>query len=65
MASPIDAAKLVSSMTLFGAVAKRLHAAEALDEYALMAGVAERLLAAAAKEGYAPCQFTLRLLHDR
>ena len=59
MASPIDAAKLVSSMTLFGTIGKRLHTAEGLDEYASIARVAETILAAAAEEGYLPCQFTL------
>jgi uncharacterized protein (DUF1810 family) len=62
MASSIDAAKLVSSMTLFGAVAKRLHAAEGLDEYASMAQVAGQILTAAEAEGYPPCRFTLRFL---
>jgi len=62
MGASIDVAKLVSSMTLFGAVAKRLHAAEGLDECASMAHVAERILVAAAAEGYAPCQFTLSRL---
>ena len=58
MGSSIDAAKLVSSMTLFAAVATDLHAAEALDEYASLARVAHTILAAAAAEGYPPCQFT-------
>jgi len=62
MGAPIDVAKLVSSMTLFGAIAKRLHAAEGLDECASMAHVAERILVAAAAEGYPPCQFTLSRL---
>ena len=62
MGASIDVAKLVSSMTLFGAIAKRLHAAEGLDEYASMAHVAERILVAAAAEGYPPCQFTLSRL---
>jgi uncharacterized protein (DUF1810 family) len=62
MGASIDVAKLVSSMTLFGAVAKQLHAAEALDEYASIANVAERILLAAAAEGYPSCQFTLKRL---
>jgi uncharacterized protein (DUF1810 family) len=62
MGASIDVAKLVSSMTLFGAIAKRLHAAEGLDECASMAHVAERILVAAAAEGYPPCQFTLSRL---
>jgi uncharacterized protein (DUF1810 family) len=58
MGSSIDVAKLVSSMTLFGAIAKQLQAADALDEYASIARAAETILAAAAAEGYPPCQFT-------
>ena len=59
MGSSIDATKLVSSLTLFGEVAKRLHAAEGLDEYASIARVAAQVLAVATAEGYPPCQFTL------
>jgi uncharacterized protein (DUF1810 family) len=59
MGSSIDVAKVVSSMTLFGAVAKRLHDAERSAEYASMAAVADEVLALAAAEGYQPCQFTL------
>jgi uncharacterized protein (DUF1810 family) len=59
MGSSIDAAKLVSSMTLFGHVAKQLHATDGLDEYAALARVAEKILAAAAAEGRPACQFTL------
>jgi uncharacterized protein (DUF1810 family) len=62
MGSPIDATKLVSSLTLFGEVAKRLHNAESLDEYGSIARVAETILAVAAAEGYPPCQFTLEAL---
>jgi uncharacterized protein (DUF1810 family) len=62
MGSSIDATKLVSSLTLFGEVAKQLHGAEGLDEYASIAGVAESILAVAAAEGYPPCQFTLEAL---
>jgi uncharacterized protein (DUF1810 family) len=58
MGASIDVAKLVSSMTLFGAVAKRLHAAEGLDEFASISHVADRILVAAAAEGYPSCQFT-------
>jgi uncharacterized protein (DUF1810 family) len=62
MGASIDVAKLVSSMTLFGAIAKHLHAAEAQDEYASIANVAERILVAAAAEGYPSCLFTLQRL---
>jgi uncharacterized protein (DUF1810 family) len=59
MGSSIDVAKLVSSMTLFGDLAAKLHATEGLDEHASIAAVAARILAVAAAEGYPACQFTL------
>jgi len=59
MGSSIDVAKLVSSLTLFGPVAKRLHDQEGLDEYASIARVAEQILATASDQGYPACQFTL------
>ncbi len=62
MGASIDVAKLVSSMTLFGAIAKRLHAADGLDEYAAIANVADSILAAAAAEGHPACQFTSQRL---
>jgi uncharacterized protein (DUF1810 family) len=64
MGSPIDATKLVSSMTLFGNLAKQLHAEEGGDEYAAIARVADDILSAAKREGYAPCQFTLAQLKN-
>jgi uncharacterized protein (DUF1810 family) len=66
MNSSIDATKLVSSMTLFGHVAKRLHATEGLDEYASLAQIADNVLGKADAEGYPPCTFTLgRLAHGK
>ena len=62
MGSPIDATKLVSSMTLFQHVSKRLHDAEGLEEYAALEGTAKTILARAAAEGYPPCSFTLNAL---
>jgi uncharacterized protein (DUF1810 family) len=58
MNSSIDATKLVSSMTLFADVAKRLQVADGLDEYASLARVADEVLAKADAEGYLPCAFT-------
>jgi uncharacterized protein (DUF1810 family) len=58
MGSTIDVAKLVSSMTLFRAVAERMYGAEGHGEYASIARVAESILSAAAVEGYPACQFT-------
>ena len=65
MGSSIDATKLVSSMTLFQHVAKRLHDAEGLDEYASLESAAKTILARAATEGYPPCQFTLNTLANQ
>jgi uncharacterized protein (DUF1810 family) len=65
MGSSIDAKKLVSSMTLFGNLARQLHAEEAVDEYASIARVAGEILAVAKAEGYPPCQFTLDQLELR
>ena len=62
MNSSIDATKLISSMTLFEYVAKRLQAPERLDEFASLARVAAEILAKADAEGYRPCAFTLRRL---
>ena len=62
MGSSIDAAKLVSSMTLFGRVAAQLYATEGLADYGSMSRVAEEILDAAAAEGYPACQFTLSRL---
>jgi uncharacterized protein (DUF1810 family) len=59
MGSSIDARKLVSSLTLFGHVARRLHAVEGVAAYEGLALVAEEVLDAAALQGYARCQYTL------
>jgi uncharacterized protein (DUF1810 family) len=62
MSSSVDVRKLVSSLTLFRGVAKKLHASEGLEEYGALARVAEDVLAAAASEGYPPCRYTLARL---
>ena len=67
MGSEIDAKKLVSSLTLFAEVAKRLAAAgvpesDDVKEYASMASTADRILAIASSQGYPRCDFTLRQL---
>jgi uncharacterized protein (DUF1810 family) len=59
MGSEIDALKLVSSMTLFGHVAKTLHASDPQARYAAMAEHADAVLTAAASQGYEPCAYTL------
>jgi uncharacterized protein (DUF1810 family) len=65
MGSDIDARKLVSSLTLFGSVARKLQAAESGDEYDEIVDAAQEVLAAAAAQGYARCAYTLRRLTHR
>ena len=65
MGSSIDVTKLVSSMTLFEQVARRLRDTEGLDEYAALAAVARTILERAAQEGYPPCQFTRNALANQ
>ena len=60
MGSGIDAQKLVSSLTLFGSVARRLGAAKGAEDLAELADTAEQVLAVAESQGYPRCQFTLR-----
>jgi uncharacterized protein (DUF1810 family) len=62
MGSDIDATKVVSSLTLFGYVARKLRDMEGGEAYAPVAAVAEEVLTLAASEGFAPCAFTLRQL---
>lgn len=62
MGASIDVLKLVSSLTLFGSVARRLNAIEANDEYQQLAHVTAEIVAAAEAEGYPRCRYTLRLL---
>jgi uncharacterized protein (DUF1810 family) len=62
MGSSVDVLKLVSSLTLFGAVARRL--ADAESDVAAFADTADRLLARAEREGYPPCERTLEVLRS-
>jgi uncharacterized protein (DUF1810 family) len=62
MGSSIDVRKLVSSLTLFGNLARRLHATEGLDAHESLARTAEEVLALAASEGYPPCSYTIARL---
>jgi uncharacterized protein (DUF1810 family) len=64
MGASVDVLKLVSSLTLFGPIARRLNATEANDEYSLLADVAEEILAGAELEGYPLCRYTLRTLEQ-
>jgi uncharacterized protein (DUF1810 family) len=62
MGSSVDVRKLVCSLTLFGNVARTLHAAEGLGELESLARVAEEVLAVAASQGYPPCPYTIARL---
>lgn len=62
MGSHIDAVKLVSSMTLFGHVAKTLWAEDRQPQLAAMAAHADAILVAAAAQGYDRCTYTLQHL---
>ena len=65
MGSDIDARKLVSSLTLFGHIAKKLHETECLEEFGEMAALADEVLSKAASQNYPPCEYTLRNLRGR
>jgi uncharacterized protein (DUF1810 family) len=62
MGSEIDALKLVSSMTLFREIARRLNASEPLADYAALATSADAMLEVARDQGYKECEFTLKKL---
>ena len=62
MGSAIDALKLVSSMTLFREVARRLSQAEPLPDFAELGAKADVILRAAAEQGYPECASTRRQL---
>jgi uncharacterized protein (DUF1810 family) len=64
MGSSIDAAKLVSSMTLFGEVARTLPPEARTAASEALAGAADAILAAAASQGYPRCEHTLKRLLD-
>jgi uncharacterized protein (DUF1810 family) len=61
MGSEIDARKVVSSLTLFGRVARMLER-EGDEAFGSIANVADKVLAVAASQGYPPCAYTLRRL---
>ena len=64
MGSDTDVRKLVSSLTLFGSVARKLHADEGIEVYREMATVADAVLVVAASQGYPPCAYTLECLRE-
>jgi uncharacterized protein (DUF1810 family) len=59
MGSPIDATKLVSSLTLFRHAAARLNERGEQSQAGALAAVANEILEAAATQGYPVCQRTL------
>jgi uncharacterized protein (DUF1810 family) len=61
MGSSIDAAKLVSSLTLFSEAARSLSDSP-VDANAVLADLAEEVLIAAAAQGYHRCHHTLHRL---
>ena len=63
MGSSIDATKLVSSLTLFGDVARALTESPT-DANAVLADLAEEVLIAAAAQGYPRCRHTLERLRE-
>ena len=61
MGSDIDAKKVVSSLTLFAHVARKLHAGQG-DACGSLAAVADEVLRLALAQGYPQCAFTLTRL---
>jgi len=64
MGAPVDVLKLVSSLTLFGAVARHLQPNAPSDDLARLTTIASEILAQAESEGYARCAYTLRVLDN-
>lgn len=62
MGSSIDAAKLVSSMTLFSEVAARLPVADRNAQIAGLVSAAATILEVGARQGYPSCEHTVRVL---
>jgi uncharacterized protein (DUF1810 family) len=64
MGARIDVLKLVSSMTLFGATARRLSPSDPTGALATLADTADALLAIAEAEGYPRCAYTQQRMAD-
>jgi uncharacterized protein (DUF1810 family) len=62
MGSHLDAAKVMSSMTLFGAMASRLHAEGACADCGDIARYAEEILRWGEEEGLRRCEYTRSVL---
>jgi uncharacterized protein (DUF1810 family) len=65
MGSEIVVLKLVSSMTLFREVARRLSTLDALPDYTILAANADAILHVAGDQGVGECQATLSELGSR
>ena len=63
MGSDVDAQKLISSLTLFRTIARRIHGDD-LDAGQLkeLAALADDVLAHGAAQGYPPCSYTIDFL---
>lgn len=64
MGSDIDARKVVSSLTLFRHVARKLRETDGLAEYSSIAEIADEVLTTAESQGYPPCAYTLGRLGE-
>jgi uncharacterized protein (DUF1810 family) len=62
MGSRVDVLKLISSLTLFGAVAMQLQPSDRADECARLATLADDVLRAADDQGFPRCEYTLASL---
>lgn len=60
MGSHLDALKIISSLTLFGAVAESMRSEE--DGFNRLATLCQSIIAAAESQGYSPCRQTLTQL---
>jgi uncharacterized protein (DUF1810 family) len=65
MGSEIDAQKLVSSLTLFGEVARAIQATDPSEEYDAIVKTADEVLAIAGTQGYQPCARTIEQLRAK
>jgi uncharacterized protein (DUF1810 family) len=64
LGSQVDALKLVSSMTLFQAIAQELHEETGDERHRALATVAGEILAVAASQGHLSCPYTLARLRE-
>jgi uncharacterized protein (DUF1810 family) len=62
MGSTIDARKLVSSLTLFRAVARKLVSSDSPPMYRSFVDAADEVITRAAAEGFPACEYTLKAM---